>query len=124
MEDTRDAAETLRDVLELSGHEVALAFSGPEGVAAARSVRPEVVLCDLGLPGFDGYAVARAVRQDPVTAAARLIALSGYGQEEDRRRSREAGFDQHLVKPVNFTELEGLLGAPPAERSGAGCDLP
>jgi signal transduction histidine kinase len=124
VEDNRDAAETLRDVLELSGHEVALAFSGPEGVAAARSVRPEVVLCDLGLPGFDGYAVARAVRQDPATAAARLIALSGYGHEEDRRRSREAGFDQHLVKPVNFTELEGLLGAPPAERSGAGCDLP
>src|SRR5206468_2269066 len=68
VEDNRDAAETLRDVLELSGHEVMLAFSGPEGVAAARRVPPEVVLCDIGLPGFDGYAVARALRQDPATA--------------------------------------------------------
>ena len=116
MEDNRDAAETLRDVLELSGHEVMLAFSGPEGVAAARRAPPEVVLCDIGLPGFDGYAVARALWQDPVTAAARLIALTGYGREEDRRRSQEAGFEQYLVKPINLAALEELLVAMPAAR--------
>ena len=116
VEDNRDAAETLRDVLELSGHEVMLAFSGPEGVAAARRVPPEVVLCDIGLPGFDGYAVAQALRQDPVTAAARLIALTGYGHEEDRCRSQEAGFERYLVKPVNLAALEGLLAALPAAR--------
>jgi CheY-like chemotaxis protein len=116
VEDNRDAAETLRDVLELSGHQVTLAFSGPEGVAAARRVQPEVVLCDIGLPGFDGYAVAQALRQDQTTAAARLIALTGYGHEEDRRRSQEAGFEQYMVKPVNFVDLERLLAAGPPAR--------
>jgi signal transduction histidine kinase len=116
VEDNRDAAETLRDVLELSGHQVTLAFSGPEGVAAARRVQPEVVLCDIGLPGFDGYAVARALRQDQATAAAHLVALTGYGHEEDRCRSLEAGFEQYLVKPVNFADLERLLAVGPPAR--------
>ena len=93
-----------------------LAFSGPEGVAVARRVPPEVVLCDIGLPGFDGYALAQALRQDQATAAARLIALTGYGHEEDRCRSQEAGFEQYLVKPVNVAALEGLLAALPAAR--------
>src|SRR5205807_6743794 len=92
VEDNREAAETLRDVLELSGHEVSLAFSGPEGVLTARTLQPDVVLCDIGLPGMDGYQVAQAVRQDPAIAATHLIAVSGYGQEEDRQRSHEAGF--------------------------------
>jgi CheY-like chemotaxis protein len=113
VEDNPLAAETLRDLLELSGHTVDVAFSGPAGVEAARRVQPEVVLCDIGLPGMDGYAVAKAVRRDPATADARLIALSGYGQEEDRRRSAESGFEQHLVKPVNYADLERLLAAVP-----------
>jgi len=75
-----------------------------------------VVLCDIGLPGFDGYAVARALRQDPATAAARLIALTGYGHEEDRRRSQEAGFEQYLIKPINLAALEELLVVLPAAR--------
>jgi CheY-like chemotaxis protein len=113
VEDNQAAAETLRDLLELSGHTVTVAFSGPAGVEAARRDQPEVVLCDIGLPGMDGYTVAQAVRSEAATAGARLIALSGYGQEEDRRRSEEAGFERHLVKPVNFEDLEELLAATP-----------
>jgi CheY-like chemotaxis protein len=96
-------------LLEMSGHDVAVAYTGPDGVRAAAQYRPTVVICDIGLPGLDGYGVARALRKDPVTAHARLIALTGYGQEEDRRRAREAGFDYHLVKPADPDVLEGLL---------------
>jgi signal transduction histidine kinase/CheY-like chemotaxis protein len=110
VEDNRDAADTLREVLELAGHEVAVAYEGPAGVEAAREFHPEVVLCDLGLPGMDGYAVAAELRRDPATAATRLIAVSGYGQDEDRRRSLEAGFDRHLIKPVDLVELQRLIG--------------
>jgi CheY-like chemotaxis protein len=105
IEDNHDTAETLRTLLELAGHEVAVAYAGPIGVETARRVQPEVVLSDLGLPGMDGFAVARALRHDPATAGARLIAVTGYGQEEDQRRARAAGFDQHLVKPVDPAEL-------------------
>jgi signal transduction histidine kinase len=109
VEDNLDTAETLRDLLELSGFEVAVAASGSEGVSAAHEFRPEVVLCDLGLPGMNGFEVATALRQDPTTASARLIALTGYGGDEDRRRSREAGFDIHLTKPVEPSLLRRLL---------------
>src|SRR5207247_1495512 len=113
VEDNRDAAETLRDLLELSGHTVEVAHTGISGVAAAQQFQPQVVLCDLGLPGMDGYQVAAELRRNPTTANARLIALSGYGLEEDMRRSVEAGFNLHLTKPVEFTELERLLEAGP-----------
>jgi CheY-like chemotaxis protein len=109
VEDNRDAADSLRVFLELLGHEVAVAYSGLEGVSAAREGRPEVVLCDIGLPGLDGYGVARELRRDPATAGARLIAVTGYGSEEDRRRSREAGFDLHLTKPIDPLDLPPLL---------------
>jgi two-component system CheB/CheR fusion protein len=109
VEDNRDAAETMRDLLELAGHVVELAHTGPEGIDAARRSNPDVVLCDIGLPGMDGHAVAVALRQDPLTARARLIAISGYGQETDRQRSREAGFDHHLVKPIAPQRLYDLL---------------
>jgi PAS domain S-box-containing protein len=114
VEDNRDAAETLRELLELFGHTVAIAYSGPAGLEAAREFLPEVVLCDLGLPGMDGYAVATELRRDPATAATRLVAVSGYGQAEDRDRSQEAGFDVHLTKPVDLAELERLITAGPA----------
>jgi CheY-like chemotaxis protein/two-component sensor histidine kinase len=119
VEDNRDAAETLRDLLELSGHRVELAFSGPAALEAAPRFQPEVVLCDIGLPGMDGYAVARQLRSDGATAlapGARLVALTGYGREEDRRRTSEAGFDLHLVKPVKPGELQRLLETWAAER--------
>jgi signal transduction histidine kinase/CheY-like chemotaxis protein len=109
VEDNPDAGAMLRDFLELSGHEVELAASGADGLQAARSFHPEVVLCDLGLPGMNGYEVATALRKDPSTSSARLIAVTGYGRDEDRRRSKEAGFDLHLTKPVDPAQLQALL---------------
>jgi CheY-like chemotaxis protein len=99
-------------LLELLGHTVAVAYTGPDGVRLAREWRPDVVLCDIGLPGLDGYGVAGALRHDPATAGARLIAVTGYGQDEDRRRTREAGFDHHLTKPVDPVALGPLLVRP------------
>ncbi|HEX9940388.1 MAG TPA: MEDS domain-containing protein [Thermoanaerobaculia bacterium] len=113
VEDNPDAAATMRDFLELSGHEVELAASGADGVAAARQFHPEVVLCDLGLPGMSGYEVAAELRRDPATRSAKLIAVTGYGREEDRRRSKEAGFDLHLTKPVDPAQLRALLQETP-----------
>jgi CheY-like chemotaxis protein len=78
-------------------------------VKAAQEKRPDVVLCDIGLPGMDGFAVASTLRKDPQTSAARLIAVTGYGQEEDKERARAAGFDEHLVKPVDPERLLGRL---------------
>ncbi|MFL6200797.1 MAG: MEDS domain-containing protein [Thermoanaerobaculia bacterium] len=120
VEDNEDAAATLRDFLELSGHEVELASSGSDGVQAAREFHPEVVLCDLGLPGMDGYEVAAALRSDPETASAKLIAVTGYGREEDRRKSKEAGFDLHLTKPVDPVQLRRLLQPEPARSANPG----
>jgi signal transduction histidine kinase len=110
IEDNLDAAESMRMLFAMTGHAVEVAHAGPAGLEAARAFRPQVVLCDIGLPGgMDGYAVARAMRRDPALAGVLLIALSGYGQDEDRRRSREAGFDAHLIKPVDFTDLCRLI---------------
>jgi len=109
IEDNSDAAETLGDLLRLFGHEAEIALSGSTGVEVARSVQPDVVLCDIGLPGMDGYAVASNLRSEPATRAARLVALTGYGRDSDRQRTREAGFDLHLVKPVEPLELKRLL---------------
>jgi signal transduction histidine kinase len=112
VEDHRDTADSMRLLLELQGHHVTVAYTGPDGVQAARTARPDIVLCDIGLPGMDGYTVAGELRGRPETARARLIAVTGYGQDEDRRRSRQAGFDAHLVKPVAPEVLEALLAAP------------
>ena len=118
VEDNRDAADTLCELLELSGYRVEVAYSGTLGVEAARQFVPDVVLCDLGLPGLDGYDVARRLREDPATAGARLIAISGYGQADDRQRSMEAGFDLHLTKPVDPAEVEKILTAVPRSDHG------
>jgi CheY-like chemotaxis protein len=99
----------MRDFLELSGYEVELACSGADGLTAARHFHPEVVLCDLGLPGMSGFEVAAELRRDPATRSAKLIAVTGYGRDEDRRRSKEAGFDLHLTKPVDPAQLRALL---------------
>ncbi|MFY9826066.1 MAG: response regulator [Thermoanaerobaculia bacterium] len=109
IEDHVDAAESLAMLLELIGHEVEVAFDGATGLEKARSLRPEIVLCDIGLPGMDGYAVARALRAAPETSTAFLIALTGYGQDDDRRRALEAGFDAHLTKPADLEDLRRLL---------------
>src|SRR5207237_1303192 len=105
VEDNRDAADTLRMFLEARGHEVRVAYTGPEGVREATAWLPEVVLSDIGLPGLDGYALARRLRGEPGLEKALLAALTGYGGEDDRRRSREAGFDHHLVKPADPADL-------------------
>ncbi|HKV13214.1 MAG TPA: response regulator, partial [Thermoanaerobaculia bacterium] len=111
VEDNRDAAESLAMLLGMAGHQVEVAYSGDEGMSAARRFRPDVALCDIGLPGgMDGYALARALRAASETAGARLIAISGYGQEEDKRLARQAGFDEHLTKPVDPEALMKLLG--------------
>ena len=115
VEDNRDAADILQLLLSFLGHEVQLAYDGQSGLAAARKQPPDVMISDLGLPGeMDGYGFARAVRSDAGLRHIHLIALSGYGQEEDRQRSRAAGFDQHLVKPIDRAGLEAALSNVPA----------
>src|SRR5438067_4763629 len=111
VEDNQDAADSLKMLLELFGYEVTVAYTGPAGVEAAAAWRPDVVLCDIGLPGLNGYEVARALRRNPATASVRIIAVTGYGGEEDRRRSHEAGFDAHLTKPADPAALQDLLAA-------------
>jgi len=110
IEDNVDAGDSLADVLELSGHRVVVARDGMSGIAKAREVKPDVVLCDIGLPDVNGYEVARELRRDPELSAVRLIALSGYAQPEDRARAREAGFDAHLSKPPRLEQLDAMLG--------------
>jgi PAS domain S-box-containing protein len=107
VDDNKDTVESLAMLLRLNGHEVSTADSGPAGLQAALSKTPEVVLLDLGLPGIDGYEVARRIREK--TAKPLLIAMTGYGQAEDRERSKVAGFEYHLVKPVDPVQLQDLL---------------
>jgi len=109
VEDNRDAATALDEILRLWGHEVDVVHDGAAALEQARRREPEVVLLDIGLPGIDGYAVARALRRLPGLEQIRLIALTGYGQESDRRLSHDAGFDHHLVKPVELAELRRLV---------------
>jgi CheY-like chemotaxis protein len=109
VDDNRDSADSLALWLELAGHEVRTAYSGPETLDVAEGFQPAVVLLDIGMPGMNGYDVARRLREQPATRTALLIAMTGWGQDEDRRRSQEAGFDQHLVKPVDPENLKNLL---------------
>jgi two-component system CheB/CheR fusion protein len=111
IEDNEDTAETMRVLLTLEGHEVAIARSGGEGIELARSVRPTVVFCDLGLPDVDGYAVARAMRADASLRRTFLCALSGYARPDDRARSAKAGFDRHLAKPPRTEDLLDVIAA-------------
>jgi predicted ATPase/signal transduction histidine kinase/ActR/RegA family two-component response regulator len=109
IEDNADFAETLRMLLETEGHTVALASTGHDGVCQARELRPDVIMCDIGLPDIDGFAVARELRADPFARPALLAAVTGYGSDDARRRSLEAGFDIHLTKPLDSQALLRLL---------------
>lgn len=109
IEDNVDAAETLGEVLRFEGHDVAVAYNGREGIERARELRPDVILCDIGLPGMDGYEVARALRANATLARTRLVALSGYALPDDLRRASEAGFDRHLAKPPSLEKLAMVL---------------
>ncbi len=111
VEDHQDTAESLAAMLEGWGHGVQVAFDGLSALRAAAALAPDVVLSDLGLPGMDGYELARQLRQQPGFGRVLLVALSGYGREEDKRRALEAGFDHHLVKPPDMDVLQDLLAA-------------
>lgn len=117
VDDNRDAADALVEILEMWGHTAAPAYDGYGALDAARRIRPHTALLDIGLPGLDGYAVAARLREDPMLARTRIIALTGYGQAEDQHRIQDAGFDGFLLKPVNLEALQALLHAdspPPA----------
>ncbi|MGH7265637.1 MAG: hybrid sensor histidine kinase/response regulator [Candidatus Rokuibacteriota bacterium] len=124
VEDNQDVRESLRMLLELWGHEVREAGDGPGGVAAAAAWPPEVVLVDIGLPGLDGYAVGRRLRAMPGGPRMLLAALTGYGQPDDRRRALEAGFDTHLVKPVDEPALLALLDATDSKAGSSAAGQP
>jgi two-component system, sensor histidine kinase len=110
VEDNPDGRETLAMMLGMRGHEVHEAEDGPSGVRQALEIQPDAAIVDIGLPGFDGYEVARRVRAAARGAAIRLVALTGYGQEEDRRAAFAAGFDSFLVKPADLKTLFSILG--------------
>jgi two-component system CheB/CheR fusion protein len=110
VDDNEDSADSLAKLLRrVLGQRVEVAYDGASALDRARDFRPELVFLDIGLPGMDGYEVARRLRQSPENGTPVLVALTGWGQEEDRRRSREAGFDRHLVKPIDPDLLGGLL---------------
>jgi CheY-like chemotaxis protein len=112
VDDNRDAADTTRLLLELMGNEVWVAYDGMSGLELCGQHRPDVVLLDLGMPELDGYEVARRLRRIPEFSSVLLIALTGWGQLEDRRAAREAGFDVHLIKPVSLQDLQVAVETP------------
>jgi len=114
VDDNQDGAESLATLLALNGHEVRTAHDGPTGLATAEEFRPDVILLDIGLPGMSGYEVANQLRKRPEFRTTWLIALTGWGQDADREQSRQAGFDLHLVKPIDPTELRRVLGTVPS----------
>ncbi len=109
VDDNKDAAESMSMLLEMWGHEVAFAFDGPSALETAEQWQPEAVFLDIGLPGMDGYEVAERLRELPHAKDAVLIAITGYGQDDDRLRSVRAGIDHHLVKPVAPDALRNLI---------------
>jgi CheY-like chemotaxis protein len=126
VDDNRDALESLARLLQLIGHEVYQAPDGLQALALAAEKQPDLVMLDIGMPGMDGYEVARRIRAEPWGQPMVLVAVTGWGQESDRRRSREAGFDSHWVKPLDAQKLAALLStlppvaldAPAAARAG------
>ena len=112
VEDNADSRDALQLLLELDGHRVAVAGDGPEALARATELEPDVALIDIGLPGLDGCEVARQLRATPLGSKMRLIAMTGYSQPEARARVIEAGFDSHLVKPIDPATLTRQLAAP------------
>ena len=119
VDDNHDAADSLGMLLQFLGAEVMVVHDGHAALAAIRSFKPAVVLLDLGMPGMNGLEVARRMREDPSTHGITLVALTGWGQREDRRRTSEAGFDYHLVKPADVQTLQSILSLSPSESEGA-----
>ena len=109
VDDDRDSAEAMTILLKIYGHEVATAYDGIEAIEIARMFRPDIALLDLSMPKLSGYDVARRIREEAGKPGLILVALTGWGGEEDKRRSIEAGFNVHMVKPIDFTALEKLV---------------
>ena len=109
IDDNKDAAESMSMLFELWGHEAVCVYDGRTALDTAAKFRPDAVFLDIGLPGMDGYEIAEHLREIPRAGRIVLVAITGYGQDEDRRRSREAGIDHHLVKPVAPDTLLKLL---------------
>jgi PAS domain S-box-containing protein len=109
IDDYTDIAESLRELLELNNHKVAVAYNGPDGIAKAREFRPEILLCDIGLPRMNGYEVAVAFRRDEELSNVYLVAMTGYALQEDLQKAADAGFDCHLAKPVDIDKLNSIL---------------
>jgi CheY-like chemotaxis protein len=108
-DDNKDAADSLAMLLEIEGHEVRVAHGGHAALALAQAFRPDIALVDIGMPELNGYEVAAALRREPWGRAIQLIALTGWGQESDRRHSKAAGFDRHLTKPIDMGALSAVL---------------
>jgi signal transduction histidine kinase/CheY-like chemotaxis protein len=117
-DDNRDAADSLRMLLEMDGHEVRAAHDGEQAVAAALDFRPDIAFLDIGMPKLNGYDVARRIRELGPAGRVRLVALTGWGQPEDRARSAAAGFDHHLTKPIDFEAMTAILAQPPLRAAG------
>jgi CheY-like chemotaxis protein len=118
VDDNSDAAESLALLLQIDGHDVRTAFDGVEALDLAAGFVPDVMLLDIGMPRLDGYEVARRLRKQPWARDLALIALTGWGQEQDRRRTAEAGFNAHLIKPVGEAELRRAIAAAGSGTSG------
>lgn len=111
IEDQRDTVQTMQKLLSTLGHDVHVALDGEEGIRLAREVRPRVIFSDIGLPGMTGYDVAKTLRADFTKETVAMVAITGYGRDDDMRRALGAGFDRHLVKPIRFADLEQLLNS-------------
>jgi signal transduction histidine kinase/ActR/RegA family two-component response regulator len=124
VDDNIDAAATLSLLLQLAGHTTVVSHNGLDALKAAAELKPDIVLLDLGLPGMDGYEVARAIRRMPESGNPFLVAVTGWGTPEDRARTKQAGFDEHLTKPVDISMIELLLTSLPARTPSAGGNPP
>jgi signal transduction histidine kinase/DNA-binding response OmpR family regulator len=122
VDDNRDAAESTAMLLKMEGYDVRLAYDGTEALASVQALHPDAILLDIGLPGMDGHEVAERIRSDPANGATLIVAISGYGQADDRERSRQAGCDHHLVKPVDPVALSELLASVRSNRASASSD--
>jgi CheY-like chemotaxis protein len=116
VDDNADAAQMLAALLEVQGHAVSVEYDARGALARARSEHPDVLLLDIGLPDMDGYELARRLRAQPENAGATLVALTGYGQNQDREEAQQAGFDHYLVKPADLNEVNEVLAQAEARR--------
>jgi CheY-like chemotaxis protein len=120
VDDSIDAAESLMSLLRVWGHDVQMVHDGPAALEVAAAFVPTIVFLDIGMPGMDGYEVARRVRRVPALERAWLVAQTGFGSEQDRRRAQEAGFDRHLTKPVDPADLRMVIASAPDMTDAAG----